>query len=78
MLDKPDNEEIKFDPPPDKLEKVLLYSQFLWKGVVPVFQCGQCEFSCEVEDDIKLHVLSHFPPEQQDTVLERLVYMKGA
>lgn len=73
MSDKPK------DTPPAKEEakEVPLYSVHMWKGVLQVCQCQKCEFSCEAEDDMKLHVLTHFEPQYQATVLEKLVTMKG-
>jgi hypothetical protein len=67
------------NPPPVKEEeqpkRVLLYTKKLWKGVVYVFECSQCRFSDESEDNMKLHVLTHFPPEKRDTILDKLVYI---
>jgi hypothetical protein len=73
------SEKNKQPPPEEQVEepkRILLYSKALWKGVVPVFQCAKCDFSDESEDNMKLHILLHFPPEQRDTILDTLVYLE--
>lgn len=54
-------------------DKVKLYEEKMWKGVVPLFACSKCAYTDVNEDNMKLHVAGHFPPEQGSQILDMLV-----
>jgi hypothetical protein len=48
------------------------YESIIWKDVIPTFKCLFCG-SCEpIEDNIKLHVLKHFPENKREDLLNKL------
>ena len=53
-----------------------LYKDYLWKGVKTVFLCEQCPHNEDREDDMKLHVLTHYPEEDRAVLLDKLTKEK--
>ena len=65
---------------PNKVEKVRkiekpkpLYEKRMWHGLIPVYVCLQCETSNNNLDDLKTHILGHYPDAQKEAILERLI-----
>jgi hypothetical protein len=59
-----------------KLKKTappVLYHKKLWKGVRDVYRCDKCPHCEEDEDAMKLHVLKHFPKEEREKQLDKLM-----
>ena len=53
-----------------------LYRSMLWKGVKEVYQCARCSACEDIEDDMKLHVLTHYPEEDRAVLLDKLTKEK--
>jgi len=53
--------------------KKPLYSLKSWKGVREVYKCAKCEHCEEDEDEMKLHVLKHFPKKEREKQLDILM-----
>lgn len=59
---------------PNLGEDVLkLYDTADWKGVRTVFRCAKCGTCRDDEDSMILHVLVHFPKDEQDQIFNQLV-----
>lgn len=70
MLD----EELEFIEEPQEPEKpVELYKAVMWKGILETFYCNTCGYCDADEDGMKLHVLSHVPEAERETVLNHLI-----
>ena len=52
-------------------EKLYRVSQ--WRGVKEVFQCKQCGTFRDTKDMVIEHILLHFPLDQQEEILEKLI-----
>lgn len=63
----------KKEEKPQEPQALSLYVRTLWKGVVPIFKCLQCDHFENEEDDIITHVLLHFGENHQEAVLEELL-----
>jgi len=51
-----------------------LYTRSSWKNVLEVYTCGVCGLSITAsEDDMKLHVVDHFPESQREDILSKLI-----
>jgi len=50
-----------------------LYDKKRWKGVRDVYMCVECEHCEDLEDDMKLHVLKHFPKEEREKQLDLMM-----
>ena len=59
-------EETKAQP------KKEYYTTAIWKGVKPVFQCTLCDTQLSNEDEIKLHVIEHYPEKDKNKILDEL------
>jgi len=53
-----------------------LYKDYLWKGVKTVYLCEKCSYNNESEDDMKLHVLTHYPEKDREKILNQLTKEK--
>jgi len=51
----------------------VLYHKKKWKGVREVYKCAKCEHCEEDEDEMKLHVLKHFPKKEREKQLDILM-----
>lgn len=51
----------------------VLYHKINWKGVRDVYRCAECNHCEEDEDTMKLHVLKHFPKEEREKQLDKLM-----
>ena len=49
------------------------YEMRMWSGVIPVFVCSKCGRQMDSEDDMMLHIVGHYPKEEREIVLNRLV-----
>ena len=49
------------------------YIPRMWKGVKKVFKCEHCDHYEDVEDDMQLHVLKHYPANKRSDILDKLV-----
>ena len=75
--EKPEKPEIK---PKRKIPKKtfkkivppVLYHKKKWKGVRDVYMCVKCEHCEDIEDDMKLHVITHFPKKEREKQLDIL------
>lgn len=54
-------------------EKTVLWTETLWAGVKPVLKCEVCGEFRDSEDEIILHVVSHYPEDQRNQILDQLV-----
>lgn len=50
----------------------VLYTKETWKGVRDVYMCVECNHCEDLEDDMKLHVITHFPKKEQQKQLDLL------
>ena len=80
MIDIEAKKDIDKKPPPKKVKTVRkiekprpLYEKRKWHGIIPVYVCLQCETSNNDLDDLKTHILSHYPRAQREAVLEKLI-----
>jgi hypothetical protein len=49
------------------------YNILMWSGVKEVYACTKCKFQTDDKDDAILHYLSHFPENERNSVLDRVV-----
>lgn len=52
------------------------YTRLLWKGIVPVYQCGSCTRQEDDVDVMILHVVDHVVPEKREALLDKLIKEK--
>lgn len=50
-----------------------LYTKSLWGGRIENFQCTKCKVFLKPEETMILHVVKHFPENEQDKVLDKLI-----
>jgi len=53
-----------------------LYKDYLWKGVKIIYLCEKCPYNNESEDDMKLHVITHYPEKDREKILNQLTKEK--
>ena len=73
--DKP--EVIKGKAVIESLRAEKPYSVRLWAGKIPVYVCNRCKVQMDSEDQIILHVVKHYPKNQQNDVFDFLVKELG-
>lgn len=66
-----DGLEVEIEQPAKEPQK--LYDTADWKGVRTVFRCAKCGTCRDDEDSMILHVLVHFPKDEQDQIFNQLV-----
>ena len=49
-----------------------LYEPKMWRGVMPTFQCSNCGFCDPDQGFMILHVLTHAPEGERETLLDQL------
>lgn len=49
------------------------YTKVLWAGIKTVYACAQCNRQEDSEDDMRLHVLTHYPESEHENILNELV-----
>lgn len=49
------------------------YSTAQWRGTLNVYICNICMHCSMHEDDMKIHVVSHYPEAQRAGILDKLV-----
>ena len=54
-------------------EKVVYFTTASWKGVKDVFRCARCGTYRDTRDAMIEHVLLHYPANQQEDILEKLM-----
>lgn len=64
---------IKETPEAGEEPEVKDYEIRMWAGKIPVYVCAHCGRQIDSEDDMKLHVLKHYPSEEHEAVLDRLI-----
>lgn len=52
------------------------YDKRIWRANKIVFVCLTCDLNLSQEDDMQLHVLSHYPADQQDKILDEMTSSK--
>lgn len=74
-LDVEVQEELDAPPalPPIGEDALKLYDTADWKGVRTIFRCTNCGTCRDDEDSIILHVLVHFPKNEQDQIFNKLL-----
>ena len=56
-----------------KQPQVEHYTNVLWAGIKTVYACALCDRQEDSEDDMRLHVLKHYPESQHNQILNELV-----
>jgi len=49
------------------------YTSLLWAGIKTVYACAICGRQEDSEDDMRLHVLTHYPDSEHENILNELV-----
>ena len=49
------------------------YTNLLWAGIKTVYACAKCGRQEDSEDEMRLHVLTHYPESQHNQILDQLV-----
>jgi len=72
-ITKPGDEYRSWEKKAVKVEKHVPYHVLMWAGVKEVYSCTKCKWQEDKKDDAILHYLSHYPKEERNTILDRLV-----
>ena len=56
-----------------KKPEVKDYEMRMWSGKIPIYVCLKCSVQMDSEDDMKLHVLEHYPLQERNDKLDELV-----
>ncbi len=54
-------------------QPIVYYTERLWAGIKTVYACAQCDRQEDIEDDMRLHVLKHYPESEHENILNDLV-----
>lgn len=56
----------------EPIEEKADYEPRSWKDVLIVYHCNHCGTDMTSEDNMKLHIVKHYPEAEQNSVLDKL------
>lgn len=67
---------VKFEPPAPVTAEVKPYEKKKWKDVLDIYQCSFCGHCENDEDSMILHVITHAPKNERDSLFDKLIKEK--